>query len=126
VSAPPPILEGEAAEEYRRIGALLGPPELISELDRHVLVRFAVAWETWLDAVREIKTMSPVVSSNGRLARNPYLSVAKDAAIEMNWCEMQLGLSPVARLRLGHRVGSDDEDDPWREFAPFRVIDGGK
>jgi phage terminase small subunit len=75
VSAPPPILEGEAAEEYRRIGALLGPPELISELDRHVLVRFAVAWETWLDAVREIKTMSPVVSSNGRLARNPYLSV---------------------------------------------------
>jgi P27 family predicted phage terminase small subunit len=97
----PTAIRGEARREWRRMAALLFDLGLIAKLDRSTLAVHCAAWAQWVDAQAKIAEQGPIVKSpNGYPVPNPYISIANQAAKQMQSLLSEFGLSPVARHRL--------------------------
>lgn len=97
----PRELTGEARTEWRRIVPELEEAGLLSKVDRALLYRYCLAWADYCDLTDQISKTGRLVRGTRGLIRNPLWLLRSD--VESNLAEMmrQLGLTPVARLRIG-------------------------
>ncbi len=98
----PSGLPAEAQREWRRIVPTLDDLGLLAALDRGVLIRHCVAWAEWLQLGDLVAQSGRLIKGReGTLVRNPLLLQRKDAAETLDRLAVQLGLTPIARLRSG-------------------------
>ena len=105
----------EAKAEWRRIVPQLEEAELLTTIDRALLVRYCCAWADWLELQGLIQQSGKVLKGpRGHLVRNPLWFQLQDAGSTVSELGRQLGLSPVARIRAGikHERLEQPEADP--------------
>ena len=129
-----PRLPTHLSQDERRLWAdVVGslPVSLLTQADEAILERFAVAWATFREAHRLIKSTGLMIQSVVGPVRNPLLVVRNNAAREMHLAGSEIGLSPVARSRMisaGHEdddplallLGDDGEDGAWATTSRTR------
>jgi len=110
IPTPPDDLGGLAKEEWRRIAPELQAMGLLHDCDRSTLVSYCQAWERWYIAYRlltKLREEDPetggliITTSTGNVIQHPAVGIANKAAKEMLGFASELGLTPVARARLG-------------------------
>jgi P27 family predicted phage terminase small subunit len=113
----PRDLPEEAKAEWRRIVPVLEQAELLTAIDRGVLVRYCCAWADWVELQRLVQQSGKVLKGpRGHLVRNPLWFQLQDAGATLSELGRQLGLSPVARIRAGvaHVLPEDPEEEDSR------------
>jgi P27 family predicted phage terminase small subunit len=106
----PALLKGEAKNEWRRMTSLLFDLGIIADLDRTTLAQHCQNWKRWSEAEAAIETQGTIVKSpNGYPIQNPFLSVANQAAKQMQMLLSEFGLSPASRARL---LGEKKKTEP--------------
>lgn len=104
-----------AREEWDRVTKLLGPAKLAPPEARAALAGYATAWQRWVEAEEQLKTLGPVVKSpNGYPIQNPYLSIANTALKQVKEFMTELGMTPSSRSRI--KLNTDEPLDPAEEF----------
>jgi P27 family predicted phage terminase small subunit len=114
--AMPRDMPEEAKAEWRRIVPQLEEAELLTTIDRAVLVRYCCAWADWVELQGLVQQSGKVLKgARGHFVRNPLWFQLQDAGATLSELGKQLGLSPVARIRAGvkHEVPKDpNAEDP--------------
>ena len=105
----PAWLKKEAKEEWRRVIAELMPLGLITKAHRQVLTRYCEWWSRWVDLHRKVDRQYMVTGARGNAVRNPLFILLRQADDQLNILGAQLGVTPVARLRLN--LGDPDETE---------------
>jgi P27 family predicted phage terminase small subunit len=87
------------------------PRGVLVRADANVVQRCAVAWALYNDCTASInKTGLIYKAPNGMYMRNPMLVTRNMAARELATCSMEIGLSPLARTRIGNGVSTIEQD----------------
>lgn len=113
----PTHLSDDAKKEWRRIVKLykeLNRP-IITDLDMNALEIYCEALVTYRKAMEKVRETSEVYiskSDGNRPKKNPWLTVANDAAIQLKRYGEILLLDPVSRARVGLAKDPETEDDP--------------
>jgi P27 family predicted phage terminase small subunit len=112
---PPPELDAEGCEAWRDAVTNLDQLGLLSEADSGILIAYCDAVSIWRRAKRKLEAGGlTTVTPNGYEVQSPYLSIANRAASNMARHAAELGLTPIARLRLGREARRPaDADDPF-------------
>jgi P27 family predicted phage terminase small subunit len=100
---PPDLIAGDlvASDEYRRVGAELLTLGLVTKLDETALTIYAVAYSTWVRAVKALQTEEPLATwGKGGQYPNPWFKIKGEAEITMERMMTQFGMTPSARSRL--------------------------
>ncbi len=116
----PRDLPEEAKAEWRRIVPELEQAELLTTIDRALLVRYCCAWADWAEIQGLIQQSGKLLKgARGHLVRNPLWFQFQDACATLTELGRQLGLSPMARLRAGivHEVPPDPKEEARRDAA---------
>jgi P27 family predicted phage terminase small subunit len=109
VPDPPDYLDDDAAGEWRRVAPELHRLGLLTLVDTQSLATYCQAYGRWLAAERGIAAMaendhklSGLVARNekGNLIPNPLVIVSREAARDMVKFAVQLGMTPLARMKL--------------------------
>jgi P27 family predicted phage terminase small subunit len=117
---PPDDLQGEAADEWRRIVPELHACGLLSRLDYAALLGYCQALGRWREAEREIQRQGLLVKSpNGFPVQNPYLSVANRAMKQVKEFASEFGLTPSSRTRIAI---SPPDDEALAEFVKWQQM----
>ena len=99
---PAPALTAEEKGMFRDLVTSM-PDGVYSQADSPTLERFVRAWARYRKCQREIDRNGLLITktpSSKVLIRNPYLNLQREASDEMHRCSTELGLSPVARMRI--------------------------
>jgi P27 family predicted phage terminase small subunit len=113
----PEGLSEAAAAEWDRLAPLLHRAGLLATIDGNVLGLYCSAVADWRAAREKVEELGPVVRSPAGFPQvSPYVSLARNAAKAMQSLGSELGLSPVARQRIGPVLDPDHKDD----FDEFR------
>lgn len=97
----PPHLDEEAQAEWQRMTAALAPMKILAKIDRAALALYCSAWARWVHAELKLKETDAVVrGTQGNGVLNPWLSVSRQAMMQMRSFLSEFGLTPVARQRL--------------------------
>ncbi len=113
--AMPRDLPPEAKAEWRRIVGELKAAELLSSIDRAVLIRYCQAWADWRELQRLLQQSGKLLKgARGHLVRNPLWFMKRDAEETLAELGRQLCLSPMARLRagIGHEQPQEEGESP--------------
>lgn len=104
---PPPVANlPEAVKEWHRILPQLDALGLVTAADMATLAAYCVAFARWVEAEQKIReTASLIRTSNGNIVQSPWVSIAHRSQDLMAKFIAELGLSPVARTRLGAAGG---------------------
>lgn len=108
----------EAKAEWRRIVPQLEEAELLTTIDRGLLVRYCCAWADWVELQALVQQSGKVLKgARGHLVRNPLWFQLQDAGATLSELGKQLALSPVARIRAGiaHELPPDSADEARKE-----------
>jgi P27 family predicted phage terminase small subunit len=106
---PPPMLEGYAVEEWRRVVTELYRLRLLTLVDIIPLAAYCDSYRIWREATELIaqqkKLGAPMrgmvcESDNRRLFRHPLIGIAREAAQDMLRFASEFGLTPCARARI--------------------------
>ncbi len=117
IPAMPDHLHGEAVAEWERVTPLLQSLGLLAKLDRSTLAAYCMAWARWVEAEDKLREGGLIVKSpNGYPIQNPYLSVANQAAKQMQSFATEFGLSPAARSRLDIKESNSSERNDFASF----------
>jgi P27 family predicted phage terminase small subunit len=109
VPDPPDYLLDDAAGEWRRVAPELHRLGLLTIVDLHTLTAYCSAYGRWIAAERVIaelarsdKKFGGMAARNdaGHIVQNPIVQVAARAARDMVQFAVQLGMTPVARMKL--------------------------
>lgn len=96
----PLYLNGEQRQLWRALVAQL-PKGLLAACDTAFLEAAAMSWWTYREARRQSNASGLLIrGADGQPKKNPYLSIAKAAAADLNMFGASLGMSPAARARL--------------------------
>lgn len=101
--APPTVnAMPEALAEWKRIMPELDALGMVTRADMAVIAAYCVAFARWIEAEQKIReTASLIRTSNGNIVQSPWVSIAHRSQELMLKFLAELGLSPVARTRLG-------------------------
>jgi P27 family predicted phage terminase small subunit len=108
----PVTLQDEAKSEWRRIVPVLEAAGLLATVDRGVLIRYCVGWADWVELNTQLQATSKLIKgARGHLVRNPLWIMRGDIEATLADLGRQLGLSPVARQRVGvvHESAIEEE-----------------
>lgn len=124
---PPKYLSAEAAEEWRRVSAMLYALGVLSAADVAVLGAYCQAFATWKEATMALQVLAkndPVTKGllirthNGTAIQNPLLGVANKAAADVVRYASEFGMTPAARARLNApSVGTNEHSAADKYFA---------
>ena len=116
----PPHLEGNAAEEWERLGPTLHRMGVLTGADRAAFAAYCQAWARWVEAEERLKALPAMVRTpNGHVQQNPWLAVANKQLELMGRFAVEFGLTPSARSRL--KLPSVEDEGPTKVI---RVIIG--
>ncbi|MCE9635850.1 MAG: phage terminase small subunit P27 family [Planctomycetes bacterium] len=97
----PPVLQGEAKAEWRRMGKKLHALGLLSEIDGAALTTYCLTWARLVDAEGKLRQHGAVViSPNGFPVQSPYLAVATKATEQLVRILVEFGMTPSSRSRI--------------------------
>lgn len=97
----PPVLQGEAKREWRRMAKKLHDAGLLSEIDGAALTTYCLTWARLMDAEEKLRTIGAVVKTpNGWLAHSPYLAIATKATEQLVRILVEFGMTPSSRSRI--------------------------
>jgi len=125
----PSHLSDGAKKEWRRIVKLYGEFEkpLLSDLDVNALEIYCEALVTYRRAMQNVRKTTEVYidkQDQSKPKKNPWLSVANEAAMQIKKYGEILLLDPVSRARVGMAKGNDEADDPMAAFIRRRTGNG--
>jgi P27 family predicted phage terminase small subunit len=105
IPACPPHLQGEAREEWQRMGERLFEHGLLTEIDGPALALYCQAWERWVEAEENLRKYGVVIKSpNNFPMPSPYLAIANQAMAQMIRLLAEFGMSPSSRSRVTKAV----------------------
>ena len=123
IPQPPTHLSPDARKEWKRITPLLKELGIISEIDMTSLAMYCQSWGEHVKAEREIKkTGGQVIAEKDeegkilRLAKNPWLSVSKDARLLAHKFLVEFGLTPASRSRVSGKKKAEPEKKKRLDF----------
>ena len=97
----PPVLQGEAKAEWRRLARKLYGAGLLSEIDGAALTSYCLTWARLMDAEEKLRQFGSVVKTpNGFLAHSPYLAIATKATEQLVRILVEFGMTPSSRSRI--------------------------
>ena len=97
----PPVLQGEAKSEWRRMARKLYDLGLLSEIDGAALTTYCLTWARLVDAEGKLRQHGTVViSPNGFPVQSPYLNVATKATEQLVRILVEFGMTPSSRSRI--------------------------
>jgi len=114
--ATPPWLSDAAKKEWKRLAKLFKEMDsmVLSDLDTNALAIYCECVVTYKKAMLKVRETNEVYASNGQPKKNPWLTVANEAATQIKKYGEILCLDPVSRARVG--LGkSRKEEDPLAE-----------
>jgi P27 family predicted phage terminase small subunit len=99
----PALLSDAARAEWTRLCDDMRTKGVLTSWDRAAMAAYCQSYADWLDAQEKVNQIGQVVKAprTGVPMQNPYLSVARGAKADMLRIAAELGLTPVARARLG-------------------------
>lgn len=106
---PPPHLNEDALEEWRKITVQLYDAGILTGIDRAALASYCQAYGRWAQAERAINRMAEndpntksllVKSAKGNPMSNPLIGVANKAMGDMMKYAIEFGMTPSARSRI--------------------------
>jgi P27 family predicted phage terminase small subunit len=99
---PPEWLGGEALAEWNLVSDPLQKNNLVSGIDRAVLVSYCEAWGSYSQACIDVQKYGAVLTSEktGQKYLSPYLNAKSMAEKQMRACVAELGMSPSSRTRI--------------------------
>lgn len=98
---------GLGLDELRQWDAFWASPQaqLLLETEHIIVTRYVDALQRYRHAT-ELGDANPVTQgSQGQDVESPYYSIAEKALKTAERCEAQLGIGPMARMKLGVQVG---------------------
>jgi P27 family predicted phage terminase small subunit len=107
--APPDLLSGLAAEEWRRVAPKLFYLRCFTNLDLMPLAAYCESYARWRHAIDALATAAEgdeashgltVQTGKGNVVTNPLVWISAGAARDMLKFAAEFGLSPVARSRI--------------------------
>lgn len=110
----------EAWACWKRMTAALSDAGLLCEADGNLLARYCWTWSRWLEAedtldAEGVSYTTKTHRGHGEIARvNPAMTLSLELSKLLLTMELQLAATPLARKRLGVRVGSPDAEDERR------------
>jgi P27 family predicted phage terminase small subunit len=97
----PPVLDGEAKAEWRRMARKLHDLGLLSEIDGAALTTYCLTWARLVDAEGKLRQHGTVViSPNGFPVQSPYLAIATKATEQLVRILVEFGMTPSSRSRI--------------------------
>lgn len=96
----PPLLTGDASDEWDRIVPQLLTLGLLTEVDGKALAAYCVSYGRWAAAEIEIARHGLLVDTPMGLKVNPAVRIARDAMSQLKQFLIEFGLSPASRSRL--------------------------
>ena len=117
----PPVLQGEAKHEWRRMARKLHHLGLLSEIDGAALTAYCLTWARLVDAEGKLRQHGAVViSPNGFPVQSPYLSVATKATEQLVRILVEFGMTPSSRSRIQlptqPAAGRQDSAETYERF----------
>jgi len=106
---PPAFLDGDAADEWRRVVVDLVAMNLLAMCDANVLAAYCVAFARWRAAETSIAERKLAgradrgLTIDGGTKQSPLVRIAAQAAADMVKYAAEFGLTPSARVRLAAR-----------------------
>jgi P27 family predicted phage terminase small subunit len=99
----PEHLVGEARAEWMRLYPDMAAKRVITRWDRAALSAYCTAWGLLVEAETKCNVDGVMlVAQRTKVMRvNPWVSIARHAKVELLRFAAELGLTPVARARLG-------------------------
>jgi P27 family predicted phage terminase small subunit len=121
VGAPemPAILEGEAADEWRRRVPPLVKAGIISENDGAAMAAYCLAWAQLVWAESEIKAVGGkrvFVTKSGYLQQLPQVGIANSAREQVVKYAREFGFTPSARTKVSATGGEQKSGDGWDDL----------
>lgn len=125
----PPHLSEDAKKEWRRIVRLYKEFDkpILSDLDINALEIYCEAVVTYRKAMLKVRETSEVYvnkSDQNRPKKNPWLTVANEAATQVKKYGEILLLDPVSRARAGMAKTDKETESPMAAFLNRRKADG--
>ena len=125
----PVHLSIEAKKEWRRITKLYKEFEkpLLSDLDVNALEIYCESLVTYRKAMQKVRETAEVYMSKAdqnRPKKNPWLTVANEAATQIKKYGEILLLDPVSRARVGLAKSKDEELSPMAAFLKRKTVGG--
>jgi P27 family predicted phage terminase small subunit len=117
----PAHLSDASKKEWRRIVRLYRQlsEQLMTDLDTNALEIYCVALETYRKAMAKVRETSEVYASKtdpNKPRKNPWLTVANDAATQIKKYGEILLLDPVSRARVGLAKAKIEELSPMELY----------
>jgi len=113
--APPKELDPPAAVEWKRLAPSLTLRGVLTDWDRSIFTSYCQAWSTYSQAQTQLnklakdpKTFGGLVmtTSAGNQIQHPLVGIRNTAQRDMLRFATELGLTPVARVRVGDAAPS--------------------
>lgn len=124
----PAHLSDEAKKEWRRIVKLYRQLDktIVTDLDVNALEIYCEALVTYRKAMEKVRETSEVYVAKGdnRPRKNPWLTVANEAAMQMKKYGEVLLLDPVSRARAGMAKTEEKQESPMAQFMKRRAGGG--
>ena len=122
----PSHLSEEARKEWRRIVKLYGEIKqpILTDLDCNALEIYCEALVTYRKAMQKVRETSEVYTSKSdqnRPRKNPWLTIANEAAMHIKKYGEILLLDPVSRARVGIAKAKDENLSPIAKFMKERA-----
>lgn len=106
----PRHLGKEGKKEWRRVAQELDAVGLLTVVDRAALAAYCEAWETWIDATRQVREEGMVlVSATGYAYPHPAQKIRERAMAQMLKFAAEFGMTPSSRSRI--KMPQADEPD---------------
>ena len=112
----PSWISDAAKKEWRRVAKLFKEMEtsVLSDLDVNALAIYCESVATYKKAMLKVRETSEVYASGGQPKRNPWMTIANEAATQIKKYGEVLCLDPVSRARVGLGKSKKEEDpDQW-------------
>ena len=121
MSACPAFLDKVAKREWRRITKALAGTGLFTAADIVILAGYCAAYSTWIDAQKNSREYGMMVlAADGRSKASPWLRISNQAFDHIFKLSGDLGLTPLARVRLTGSVSipstAPETPDGWDDL----------
>ncbi len=124
---PPAFLTGKAREKWQEMAPDLHTSGLLSRVDTDALAIYCTVYETWFEAMKQVKVLGAVIQSpNGYPIQNPYVSIANQASATMRSLQAEFGMTPSSRSRVKVKKKTMTMSEADKQRERFFGISGGR
>ncbi len=120
---PPTWLSREAKAEWKRVVPGLSRLDLLKEEDRAALTVYCETWARFVEATKDVhangftitnRTIRKDGTESEWTSKNPAVTVAETASVQLRGMAQEFGLTPSAESKLARTAdGGGDDGNPF-------------